>query len=329
MPPLRALADPAAAPGTPTLDAVRSYLLTLQDRICAALTEEDGAASFREDVFERPHGGLSRPRVLEEGAVFEKAAVNFSHTVSARLPPAATRRRPDLTGGAFEAVSVSLITHPRNPYVPTSHANVRCFMVREALAPDAPIASWWFGGGFDLTPIYGFDDDAVHWHRTARAACAPFGDAVYPALKTWCDHYFYLPHRREPRGIGGVFFDDLEQPDFATAFAFMRSIGDHYVPAYRPIVARRRDHDYGERERRFQLYRRGRYVEFNLVYDRGTRFGLQMATRVESVLASLPPLVRWIYDWQAEPGSPEAALHDRYLTPRDWLADDPAPAGDD
>jgi coproporphyrinogen III oxidase len=296
----------------PTLE----FLLDLQDRICAALEAEDGAAHFREDRFESPTGGLARPRVLEGGAVIEKSAVHFSHTVGKALPAAATERRPELAGRAYEAMSVSLIVHPRNPYVPTSHMNVRFFL---AHADGPSPAAWWYGGGFDLTPYYGFEEDVVHWHRTARAACAPLGDGAYPRFKKWCDEYFHLPHRGEPRGIGGLFFDDLDEGGFATCSAFWRSVANHYLPAYIPILQRRKQTPYGDREREFQLYRRGRYAEFNLVYDRGTRFGLQSGGRVESILASLPPLAAWRYDWQPEPGSPEARLYTDFLRPRDWV----------
>ena len=303
----------------PDIDAVRHYLLGLQDRICDALTELDGEA-FREDRWEREQGGGGRTRVLEEGRVFEKAGVNFSHVFGEGLPPSATAARPELAGRGFQAMGVSLVIHPRNPHVPTSHANVRFFIAEK---PDAePV--WWFGGGFDLTPYYGYREDAVHWHRVAREACAPLGDDAYPRYKQWCDEYFYLKHRAEPRGVGGLFFDDLNAPDFATAFAFLRSVGDHYIPAYAPIVERRMDTPWTERQREFQLYRRGRYVEFNLVYDRGTLFGLQTGGRTESILMSLPPLVSWKYDWQPQPGSREAELYEVFLKPRDWLAEEPA-----
>ncbi|MFN2309669.1 MAG: oxygen-dependent coproporphyrinogen oxidase [Gammaproteobacteria bacterium] len=295
---------------------VEHYLLDLQERICAALADLDGQA-FREDAWARPGGGGGRSRVLEEGALFEKAGINFSRVYGSGLPASATAHRPELAGRDFEAMGVSLVIHPRNPYVPTSHANVRFFIARKPGAE--PV--WWFGGGFDLTPYYGFEDDARHWHRTAQAACMPFGAEVYPRYKQWCDDYFFLKHRNEPRGIGGLFFDDLNAPDFERSFAFLRSVGDHYLPAYTPIVERRRDLAYGDREREFQLYRRGRYVEFNLVYDRGTLFGLQSGGRTESILMSLPPRVTWRYDWQPEPGSPEARLYDVFLTPRDWLAE--------
>jgi coproporphyrinogen III oxidase len=299
----------------PDLAAVEAWLRGLQDRVCEALEAEDGEARFLRDEIAREGGGLSRPRVLEGGPVVEKAAVNFSHTVGSRLPPAATDRRPELAGGRFEAVSVSLIVHPRNPYAPTSHANVRCFVAsKEGVEP-----VWWFGGGFDLTPFYPFAEDVLHWHRTAEALCRPFGDERYEKLKKWCDEYFYLPHRGEPRGVGGIFFDDLDEGGFATCFAFLRAVGDGYLEAYRPILARRKDHPWGEREREFQLYRRGRYAEFNLIHDRGTRFGLQAGGRTESILASMPPVATWRYDWRPEPGTPEARLYDDYLRPRDWL----------
>ncbi len=301
---------------TPDVAPVSSYLLDLQERICEAIErlEEDGHG-FREDQWQREEGGGGRSRVLEDGAVFEKAGINFSHVHGGQLPASATAQRPELAGRSFEALGVSLVIHPRNPYIPTSHANVRFFIAQKENA--APV--WWFGGGFDLTPYYGFEEDAVHWHQTARQACDPFGTDTYPRYKKWCDDYFYLKHRAEPRGIGGLFFDDLNEPDFENSFAFMRSVGDHYIPAYTPIVEKRRDHPYGERERDFQLYRRGRYVEFNLVYDRGTLFGLQTGGRTESILMSLPPVVKWRYDWQPEAGSPEAELYDKFLKPGDWI----------
>ena len=296
------------------IEGVKSYLLQLQDAICEALQKEDGKA-FREDSWEREEGGGGRSRVLEEGNLFEKAGVNFSHVFGSRLPASATAQRPELAGRSFQAMGVSLVIHPRNPYVPTSHANVRFFVAEKE--GEEPI--WWFGGGFDLTPYYGNDEDVIHWHGVARKACLPFGEDVYPRFKRWCDDYFFLKHRNEPRGVGGLFFDDLNEWGFDSCFAFMRSVGDAYIPAYLPIVQRRREMEYGERERNFQLYRRGRYVEFNLVYDRGTIFGLQTGGRTESILMSLPPLVRWQYDWHPEPGSPEAELYDRYLKPREWL----------
>jgi coproporphyrinogen III oxidase len=303
-------------PEAPDIPAVRSYLLDLQDRICDALAAEDVSA-FGEDAWERPAGGGGRTRVLEDGHVLEKAGVNFSHVTGARLPASATVQRPELAGRRFEALGVSLVIHPRNPYVPTSHANVRFFVAERP--GEEPV--WWFGGGFDLTPYYGFREDVVHWHRTARAACEPFGADVYPRFKQWCDEYFHLRHRGEPRGVGGLFFDDLNAGGFERCFAFLRSVGDHYLPAYLPILRRRRATPYGEREVAFQHYRRGRYVEFNLVYDRGTLFGLQSGGRTESILMSLPPRVSWRYDWHPAPGSPEAELYEVYLRPRDWLAE--------
>ena len=296
--------------------APREYFLNLQDRICAGLAAADGAASFSTDEWERPEGGGGRSRVLTDGAVFEKAGVNFSHVMGASLPASASAQRPELAGRSFQAMGVSLVIHPRNPYIPTSHANVRLFIAEK---PDVdPV--WWFGGGFDLTPYYGFEEDCRHWHTIAAAACAPFGEDVYDRHKQWCDDYFYLPHRQEPRGVGGLFFDDLNEWDFDTTFAYVQSVGDAFLPAYLPIVERRRDESWGERERQFQLYRRGRYVEFNLVYDRGTLFGLQSNGRTEAILMSLPPLVRWEYDYQVEPGSPEARLYEVFLQPNDWLA---------
>lgn len=310
----------------PDVTAVRAYLLALQDEICTALEQEDGGARFREDNWQRPgDAGGGRTRVLTDGAVFEKAGVAFSHVRGSALPASATAHRPELAGKSWEALGVSLVIHPRNPYVPTSHANVRFFCASGAnqienrkSKIENPI--WWFGGGFDLTPYYGFEEDAVHWHQTARAAVAPFGETLYPRFKRWCDDYFFLKHRHEPRGIGGLFFDDFNELGFKKSFALLRSVGDAYISAYRPIVARRKATPYTDRERQFQLYRRGRYVEFNLVWDRGTLFGLQSGGRTESILMSLPPLVRWDYDWHPDPGSPEARLYDVFLQPRDWLA---------
>jgi len=301
---------------TPDILAVKNYLLGLQDRICNALEKEDGAQKFREDAWERPEGGGGRSRVLAEGAVFEQAGVNFSQVFGQALPPSATAHRPELAGRAWQALGVSLVIHPRNPYVPTSHMNVRFFIAEKEDAE--PV--WWFGGGFDLTPYYGSAEDSVHWHQTAKAACDPFGADYYLRFKKWCDEYFFLKHRNETRGIGGLFFDDLHERGFEHCFGFMQSVGDHYLPAYVPIVQKRKDTPYGERERDFQLYRRGRYVEFNLVYDRGTLFGLQSGGRTESILMSLPPLVKWRYNWRPEPGTPEARLYDEFLKPRDWLA---------
>lgn len=299
------------------IEQVKSYLLELQDSICAALAEEDGGGEFSIEEWQRPEGGGGRSRVLADGAVFEKAGVNFSHVRGDNLPPSASASRPELSGRSFQAMGVSLVIHPRNPYVPTSHANVRLFVAEKA--GEEPI--WWFGGGYDLTPYYGNRQDCIHWHQVAAQACAPFGEEVYPRFKSWCDQYFHLKHRAEPRGIGGLFFDDLNEWDFDTCFAFMQAVGDSYIPAYRPIVARRKDMPYGEREREFQLYRRGRYVEFNLVFDRGTLFGLQSNGRTEAILMSLPPLVRWEYNYQPEAGSPEAELTEYYLQDRDWLSE--------
>ncbi len=298
------------------IDAVYTYLLALQDRLCTALAALDGRAAFIEDAWTRLTGGGGRTRVLSEGGVFEQAGVNFSDVSGDALPPAATAKRPELSGRAFRAMGVSLVVHPHNPYVPSAHANVRFFVATKPQAD--PV--FWFGGGFDLTPYYGFEEDAVHWHRTAQQACSPFGREVYPQYKQWCDEYFYLAHRDEQRGIGGLFFDDLNEWGFARSFAFMQSVGDHFLPAFAPIATRRRDLPYGERERDFQLYRRGRYVEFNLVYDRGTLFGLQTGGRTESILMSLPPNVRFRYNWQPAAGTPEAELYTRFLKPRAWLA---------
>lgn len=299
-----------------SIDAVKDYLLDLQDRICQALEKEDGSASFATDQWQREEGGGGRSRVLTDGAVFEKAGVNFSHVSGASLPGSATAARPELAGRSFQAMGVSLVIHPHNPYVPTSHANVRLFVAEKP--GEEPV--WWFGGGYDLTPYYGFEEDCIDWHQVAFDACKPFGDEVYPRYKKWCDDYFYLRHRNEPRGVGGLFFDDLNEWDFDTCFAFMQAVGDSYIPAYQPIVARRKQTPYGERERQFQLYRRGRYVEFNLVFDRGTLFGLQSGGRTESILMSLPPLVRWEYNYQPQSHSEEEKLTSYYLTGRDWLA---------
>ncbi len=298
----------------PDLAAVRTYLLSLQDSICQGLEAEDGPGRFRTDEWTRAEGGGGRTRIMTEGSVLEKAGVAFSHVRGTKLPPSATAHRPELVGKTWEAVGVSLVIHPRNPYVPTSHANVRFFLA----GADTPNPVWWFGGGFDLTPYYGFEEDAVHWHRTAQAAVAPFGTELADKFRRWCDDYFYLKHRQEPRGVGGLFFDDFNALGFEQSFALLRAVGDAYLPAYRPIVARRKAQLWGDRERNFQLYRRGRYVEFNLVWDRGTLFGLQSGGRTESILMSLPPLVRWDYDWQPEPGSPEAKLYEVFLQPRDW-----------
>jgi coproporphyrinogen III oxidase len=299
----------------PSLSSVKDYLLNLQDRICATLAQVDDHAYFQEDTWDRPAGGYGRTRVLSDGTVFEQAGVNFSHVQGDNLPASATAQRPELAGRTFEALGVSLVIHPRNPYVPTSHCNVRFFI---ATRPGAePV--WWFGGGFDLTPYYGFEEDCVAWHRNARAACEPFGADYYPRFKKWCDEYFFIKHRNEPRGIGGLFFDDFNEGGFDHCFRFAQSVADHFLTGYLPIVLRRKDTPHGERERDFQLYRRGRYVEFNLVYDRGTLFGLQSGGRTESILMSLPPLVKWRYDWKPEPGSSEAELYERFLVVRDWV----------
>ncbi|MCQ8105392.1 oxygen-dependent coproporphyrinogen oxidase [Methylomonas sp. SURF-2] len=294
---------------------VKDYLLNLQDSICAALETQEPKARFVEDAWRREEGGGGRTRVLADGEVIEQGGVNFSHVFGFSLPPSATAKRPDLANRQYEAMGVSLVIHPRNPYVPTSHANVRFFIAKK----DGEPTIWWFGGGFDLTPFYPFREDVEHWHRTARDACQPFGAEQYARYKKWCDEYFFLKHRGETRGVGGLFFDDLNEPDFATAFGFMQSVGNHYIPAYLPIVQKRKNTAHGERERNFQLYRRGRYVEFNLVYDRGTLFGLQSGGRTESILMSMPPVAHWRYNWPAEPGSPEAELYDTYLKPQDWL----------
>lgn len=295
------------------LNQVKDYLQTLQASIIAGLEDLDGKKSFRRDAWKRPAGGGGLTCVLEGGAVFEKAGVSFSHVFGTRLPPSATKTRPELAGRGFEAVGVSLVIHPLNPYVPTTHANYRFFIAGD----DA----WWFGGGFDLTPYYPFEEDVIHWHRTAKAACDPFGDDLYDRYKKCCDEYFYLRHRNETRGVGGLFFDDVNEAGFEKSFEFLKSTGDSFLPAYRPIVRKRRDHRYGERQRNFQLYRRGRYVEFNLIHDRGTVFGLQSGGRTESILMSLPPCAHWVYNWQAEKGSPEARLYTDFLGARDWLAE--------
>jgi coproporphyrinogen III oxidase len=288
--------------------AVRDYFTTLQERIVDALEALDGG-TFRSDAWQRTEGGGGVTCILEEGALFERAGVGFSHVTGAQLPASASTVRPQLAGRSFEAMGVSLVLHPRNPYCPTVHMNVRFIAA-------GPV--WWFGGGMDLTPYYGFAEDARHFHATCRSALEPFGADRYPKYKKWCDDYFFLRHRGEPRGIGGIFFDDLSEPDFETCFALVRSVGDHFLAAYQPIVERRRGQAYGERERAFQAYRRGRYVEFNLVYDRGTLFGLQSGGRTESILMSLPPVVAWRYDWKPESGSPEEKLYTEFLQPRDW-----------
>ncbi len=301
--------------GRADIRAVEEWLRSLHDQITEGLEALDGEARFRRDSWQRPEGGGGDSRVIEEGALFEKGGINFSAVHGERLPPSATARRPELAGRSFRATGVSMVLHPRNPYVPTTHANWRFFVAERP--GEAPV--WWFGGGFDLTPYYPFEEDAIHWHHNAKRACAPFGEDVYPRFKKWCDEYFYLKHRDETRGVGGLFFDDLNDWGFDRCFEFSRSVAEHFLPGYEPIVARRRHTPWGEREREFQLYRRGRYVEFNLVYDRGTIFGLQSGGRIESILMSLPPLVRWKYDWRPEAGTPEARLYQDFLKPRDWL----------
>jgi coproporphyrinogen III oxidase len=294
--------------------AVKTYLTGLQDRIVNKLSGLDGGTFIR-DAWDRPQGGGGITRLIEGGKLFERGGVGFSHVFGDNLPPSASAVRPELAGRSFQAMGVSLVLHPRNPYVPTVHMNVRCFIAEKPGAD--PV--WWFGGGMDLTPYYGFADDAAHFHRTCRDALAPFGAEYHPKFKQWCDRYFFLKHRNEPRGVGGIFFDDLGEPDFDHCFALMRSVGDHFLPAYVPAIERRRDLPYGERERDFQAYRRGRYVEFNLVFDRGTLFGLQSGGRTESILMSLPPVVNWRYNWQPEAGTPEAALYTDFLVAKDWL----------
>ncbi|RXJ72152.1 oxygen-dependent coproporphyrinogen oxidase [Veronia nyctiphanis] len=295
-------------------EQVKAFLLSLQDTICQALEQEDGAASFKQDSWERQEGGGGRSRVLRDGAVFEQAGVNFSHVFGDKMPASATAHRPELAGRSFEAMGVSLVVHPNNPHVPTSHANVRFFIAEKE--GEAPV--WWFGGGFDLTPFYPVEEDCAHWHQVAKSLCEPFGDDVYAEHKAWCDRYFFLPHRHETRGVGGLFFDDLNGWGFENSFAYIRAVGLGYLDGYLPIVAKRKDTEFGEKERAFQLYRRGRYVEFNLVYDRGTLFGLQSGGRTESILMSMPPMARWEYCYEPEAGSPEARLYEEFLTPREW-----------
>ena len=297
------------------IDQVKKYLQDLQDHLCTEFEQLDGAAVFARDPWQRPAGGGGESRVLSGGQIFEQAGVGFSHVFGNEMPPSATKHRPELAGKQFQAVGVSVVLHPVNPYVPTTHANFRFFSAGE----ENPV--WWFGGGFDLTPYYPFREDVVHWHQTAKDACDPFGEDLYPRYKAWCDQYFFLKHRDEPRGVGGLFFDDLNEAGFDKSFDFLRAVGDSFLDAYSPIVKRRSDHPFGDRQRAFQLYRRGRYVEFNLIYDRGTLFGLQSGGRTESILMSLPPQVRWEYNWQPEPGSPEEDLYRNYLQANDWLGD--------
>jgi coproporphyrinogen III oxidase len=302
--------------GAPDLEQVKRYLMALQDSICSALEGEEPSARFVEDAWRYDSGtGGGRTRVLAGGEVVEQGGVNFSHVLGQNLPPSATAHRPELAGRSFQAVGVSLVIHPRNPHVPTSHANVRFFIAEKDGAP--PV--WWFGGGMDLTPYYPYEEDVIAWHEAARDACAPFGPEVYPRYKRWCDEYFFLKHRGETRGVGGLFFDDLNGWGFERCFAFLRSVGDGYLSAYLPIVRRRKGTPYGEREQDFQRYRRGRYVEFNLVYDRGTLFGLQSGGRTESILMSLPPVAHWRYNWKPEEGSAEDRLYKDFLKPREWL----------
>ena len=302
--------------GAVDADVVRQYLTGLQSRIVERLEALDGH-TFRTDQWQRPEGGGGLTRVIEEGGLFERGGVNFSHVMGHALPPSASAQRPQLAGRPFEAMGVSLVLHPRNPYVPTVHMNVRFFIAHADAAAGGPI--WWFGGGMDLTPYYPFEDDVVHFHRTCREALEPFGGQWHPQFKRWCDEYFFLKHRNEARGVGGLFFDDLAEPGFDRSFAMTRSVGDAFLDAYAPIVERRRETAFADRERDFQAYRRGRYVEFNLVFDRGTLFGLQSGGRTESILMSMPPVVRWRYDWRPEPGTPEARLYEDFLVARDWV----------
>ena len=306
-------------PTSADIQRVREFLLDLQARICAGLEQQEraggGTAEFIIDDWQRTEGGGGRSRVLQNGEVIEKGGVMFSHINISKLPASATERHPQIAGAKAQALGVSLVIHPNNPNIPTSHANVRLFVAE----PEGQDPVWWFGGGFDLTPFYPDDQDIQNWHQTAYDLCQPFGDHIYPEFKSWCDRYFFLKHRNETRGVGGLFFDDLNRWPFADCFSFMQAVGRGYLDAYLPIVEQRKALPYGERERAFQLYRRGRYVEFNLVYDRGTLFGLQTGGRTESILMSMPPLARWEYDWQPEAGSPEALLYTDYLTPREWL----------
>lgn len=298
----------------PDLDVLKRFFMALQDEICQKFEKIDGRATFQEDAWTREAGGGGRSRVIRNGAMFEQGGVNFSHVYGESLPASATAHRPELAGRSFHALGVSIVMHPENPYLPTSHANVRFFLAEKPGAD--PV--WWFGGGFDLTPYYPFEEDAIHWHNTAKSLCLPFGDDIYPRYKKWCDDYFFLKHRNEARGIGGLFYDDLNQPDFQTCFKFTEAVAKGYLEAYLPILEKRRALEWGTREREFQLYRRGRYVEFNLVWDRGTLFGLQTGGRAESILMSMPPLARWEYAYEPDPDSPEARLTRDFLPSREW-----------
>lgn len=296
------------------LEDIKQFFMGLQDKLCLAFAEADGEKTFKEETWTREEGGGGRSRVIQDGAIFEQGGVNFSHVYGRAMPASATAHRPELVGRSFHALGVSVVMHPKNPYLPTSHANVRFFVAQKP--GSAPV--WWFGGGFDLTPYYPFKEDVIHWHNQAKSICLPFGKDVYPKYKKWCDDYFYIKHRQEARGVGGLFFDDLNTPDFDHCFALTKAVGEGYLDAYLPIIERRRDMPYGDRERDFQLYRRGRYVEFNLVWDRGTLFGLQTGGRTESILMSMPPLVKWSYGYEVEANSKEAELLTDYLPPRDW-----------
>lgn len=300
---------------TVNTNAVKEFLLDLQNRICDALAAADGNGNFIRDAWERPEGGGGVSRVIENGVVIEKGGVNFSHVYGDQLPPSASAHRPELAGRRFQAMGVSLVIHPNNPFVPTSHMNVRFFVAEKE--NEDPV--WWFGGGFDLTPYYGFDEDCRHWHEVSRSVCSDFGDDTYPKFKQWCDEYFFLKHRNEPRGVGGLFFDDLNEWGFDRCFEFIKAVGQGYIDAYVPIVEKRKNYPFEQKHKDFQCYRRGRYVEFNLVFDRGTLFGLQSGGRTESILMSLPPVVNWKYDWHPEPGSEEARLYDHFLKTQDWV----------
>lgn len=306
----------------PDIQAVKAYLLNLQNSICEQLAKEDGAAEFEIDEWERENNpeklgmtGGGRTRLLVNGNVIEQGGVNFSHVFGDKMPVSATAHRPELAGRRFQALGVSLVIHPKNPFIPTSHANVRFFIAEK----DGEDPVWWFGGGYDLTPYYGFDEDCIHWHKVAQDACLPYGNDVYPRFKKWCDDYFYLKHRDEQRGIGGLFFDDLNEWGFEKSFDFLKSVGDSYIQAYLPIISKRKGIEYNDKHRQFQLYRRGRYVEYNLVYDRGTLFGLQSGGRTESILMSMPPLVKWVYNWEPKRKSDEARLYDHFLKPKNWI----------